>query len=77
MRNKLWQPVVGLTYQVGRFCDKWRMERVVVQECDVCGSKTITTPKNVFEREDYLCNNILEVEETSKMNSIPLLRDLN
>lgn len=64
-------------YQVGRFCDRWNVEKVIVKECMVCGSKTIEKPSySSRERESYLCDTEQEVIAISRVNGIPLLGEM-
>lgn len=64
-------------YQISRFMRQWEMEKVIVKECMVCGSKTITKPTySSGERESYLCDTQQEVITISRVNGIPLLGEL-
>ena len=64
-------------YRVGSFCSQWEVNKVIVKECEVCGSKTIKEPDyGSRERESYLCDTQQEVLVISRVNGIPLLGEL-
>ena len=64
-------------YQVGRSSYFWKVKRVIVKECILCGNKTIKEPGfGSGEEEIYFCDTQQEVVIISRVNEIPLLSEL-
>ncbi|MBO5424410.1 MAG: hypothetical protein J6A25_02755 [Lachnospiraceae bacterium] len=64
-------------YQVGVYLSGYRVEKVLVKICDKCNSKkvkNIEITDNGFQ--SCLCGSIEEVYDVSKINGIPLLKDV-
>ena len=64
-------------YQVGSCCSGWKVKRVIVKECMLCGNKTIKEPGfGSREEETHYCDTQQEVVIISRVNGIPLLSEL-